>query len=83
MAKFSELSGKRKYACADCNTIMFFHSVEVSRKCKPRCKGCGGTFFEPVSDGAKDMSDNIGAARSVVEKTPPITGKEHHRMQQQ
>lgn len=81
MSKYGT-AGKRKYQCADCKTMMFFHSIELGRKCKPHCKGCGGTFFEPYSEGAEEMSVNMATSRAIVEHTPPVTGKEHHGMQQ-
>ena len=75
-------TGSRAYECADCQTRMMFMPWEMSHKCKPRCRGCGGTFFNPASDGAKEQSTNIGTARAIAEKMPPATGREHHQMQE-
>ncbi len=66
--------GKRMFRCADCKNRQFMHPIELARRCKPRCVGCGGTFFEPDSDGAHDMEANVGTARAIQEKAPPNAG---------
>lgn len=61
-------SGKRRYRCADCGRTCMLHWVELSRRCKPHCQGCGGTFFEPDSDGAMEQEVNAGTARAIKDK---------------
>ena len=68
--------GKRRYRCADCGTKALLHWVELARKCKPRCQGCGGSFFEPDSEGASEMEVNAGTARAIKDHQPPHDGKD-------
>jgi len=44
------------------------HPLAATRRCKPRCSGCGGTFLEPDTDGAVDAFINTGTAKAVLEK---------------
>lgn len=38
----------RLYRCADCGRLDKITKQETTHRCKPRCNGCGGTFFEYV-----------------------------------
>lgn len=60
--------GMRRFKCADCGTTCMLHPTVASRRCKPRCAGCGGTFLEPDTDGAVEAFVNTGTARAVLEK---------------
>ncbi len=64
--------GKRMFECQDCKGRQLFHPIELSRRCKPHCKRCGGTFFEPWSGGAFDAEVQMGTARAICEKQPPV-----------
>ena len=74
------MKGKRKYACADCKRTAMLHWVELSRRNKPRCQGCGGTFFEPYSDGATEMEINAGTARAIKDSEPPMDPRANVKM---
>lgn len=67
MSKFNS-KGTRRFKCADCGATCMLHPMAATRRCKPRCNGCGGTFLEPDTDGAVDAFVNIGTAKAVLEK---------------
>lgn len=75
-------TGRRAYECADCKTRMLFKPSELARKCKPRCRGCGGTFFNPSSEGAVEQSTEIGQARGIVANLDAVTGRENVKMRE-
>lgn len=68
------MKGQRRYVCADCNHKQFEHWTAMSRRNKPRCQGCGGTFLNPDSDGADEAFVRAGTGRAIKEKTPPTLG---------
>jgi DNA-directed RNA polymerase subunit RPC12/RpoP len=68
------MKGKRKYKCADCQRTTMEHWTAMSRRCKPRCQGCGSTFLEPCSEGAVDDFVKAGTGRAINEKCPPRMG---------
>ena len=64
------MNGQRKDKCADCGRATMLHWTATIRRCKPRCQGCGGTFFEPCSEGAVEQHIATGTARAIIDKTP-------------
>ena len=60
------MTGKRRYRCVDCGGTQFESARTMTRRCRPRCLSCGSTFLEPDSDGAKELSLQIGTAKAIV-----------------
>ena len=62
--------GQRKYECADCGETIFLWRRELSRRCKPRCRGCGATFLvessAPAKRDAMDGHEAYTAYRDLV-----------------
>ena len=57
MAKRPSTRGKRKYRCEECKNEQFLHWVELNRRTRPRCTGCGSVRLEPVTKEAKEERD--------------------------
>jgi hypothetical protein len=45
--------GKRMWKCQDCGVRRFVHWVELNRRGRLKCMGCGSIRMEPDSDAAK------------------------------
>ncbi len=56
--------GERKFKCDDCGETRYVHWVELNRRSRPRCHGCGSQQLEPYSKEAKEdqLHGNLNVA---------------------
>jgi len=70
-AKYKKFAAKRgtfKYKCDDCQEVMYLTPREKSRAAIPRCRFCGSTWLEPVTDQAADrMQQGYDAHKKDME----------------
>jgi hypothetical protein len=53
------LHGTFKYICDNCKEFTFLTRRDRSRSAIPRCRYCGSTWLDPVTDVAKDQMHDI------------------------
>lgn len=56
-ARYKKLAGRRgtfKYECEDCGEFTYLSRNERGRSGIPRCRYCGSTWLDPITEDAKD-----------------------------
>jgi len=59
-AKFKKLAayGTFKYKCDSCDEFTFLTKRDRTKAAIPRCRFCGSTWLEPVTENSKDKMKN-------------------------